>query len=44
MVIRGGNTVSMSVYHLLVGDILLLDTGDIISVDAILVNGSRSQM
>lgn len=39
IVVRGGRTISISVYDLLVGDILLLEAGDIVPVDAVLIEG-----
>ena len=36
---RGGRTVLLSVYDLLVGDILLVESGDIVPVDAVLAEG-----
>jgi Ca2+-transporting ATPase len=39
IVVRGGKTISMGVYDLLVVDILLLEAGDIVPVDAILIEG-----
>lgn len=36
-VIRGGDVVYISAYDLLVGDIQLVETGDIISVDGVVV-------
>jgi P-type Ca2+ transporter type 2C len=38
-VIRGGRTVLISVYEILVGDILLLEAGDIVPVDGVLAEG-----
>lgn len=38
-VVRGGRTVLLSIYNILVGDILLLEAGDIVPVDAILAEG-----
>jgi len=38
-VVRGGRAVEISVYHLLAGDVLLLEAGDIVPVDAILAEG-----
>jgi P-type Ca2+ transporter type 2C len=37
--VRGGRTVLFSVHDLLVGDVLLIEAGDIINVDAILAEG-----
>jgi len=39
IVVRGGRTISMSLYDLLVGDVLLLEAGDIVPVDAVLIEG-----
>ena len=38
---RGGELVNMSVYDLLVGDVVEIETGEILSVDGILVNGNN---
>ena len=39
-VYRGGDLIKMSVYDLLVGDIVQISTGEIFSVDGILIEGS----
>jgi len=39
VVIRGGNEQVISIFDLLVGDILTLQTGDIIAADAVLIQG-----
>lgn len=36
---RGGRSILLNVYDLLVGDILLVESGDILPVDAILTEG-----
>ena len=36
---RGGELVNISVYDLLVGDVVELETGEILSVDGILIKG-----
>lgn len=38
---RGGDLVNMSVYDLLVGDIVEVETGEILSVDGILIESSN---
>lgn len=38
-VIRNGDEVNMSVYDMLVGDIQMVETGEILSVDGILLEG-----
>jgi Ca2+ transporting ATPase len=38
---RGGDLVNMSVYDLLVGDIVEVETGEILSVDGILIEGNN---
>src|SRR5436190_4426373 len=38
-VIRGGRPILLSIYEILVGDVLLLEAGDIVPVDAILAEG-----
>jgi len=38
-VIRGGKTVLISVFEILVGDILLLEAGDIVPVDGVIAEG-----
>lgn len=40
-VIRNGQTINMSVFDLLVGDIVQVETGEIISVDGIVFNSSK---
>ena len=40
-VIRKGETINMNVYDLLVGDIVQVETGEIISVDGIVFKASR---
>lgn len=40
-VIRDGKTINMSVYQLLVGDIALIETGQILSVDGLVVESKR---
>lgn len=37
---RGGDLINMSVYDLLVGDIVEIETGEILSVDGILIEGN----
>ena len=39
-VYRGGDLIKMSVYDLLVGDIVQISTGEIFSVDGILIEGN----
>ena len=39
-VYRGGDLIKMSVYELLVGDIVQISTGQILSVDGIIIEGS----
>lgn len=36
-VIRNGKTVNMSVYELLVGDVVYVQTGEILSVDGVVL-------
>lgn len=38
--IRRGSEISMSTYELLVGDVLVLATGDILPADGLLLQGS----
>lgn len=38
-IVRGGTTVLINIYDILVGDILLLEAGDIVPVDGILAEG-----
>ena len=40
-VIRSGQIDNVSVYDLLVGDIVQIETGEILSVDGLLINGSN---
>jgi Ca2+-transporting ATPase len=40
-VTRNGQVLNMSVYELLVGDIVQIETGEIISVDGIVVKANR---
>ena len=40
-VTRDGHIINMSVYELLVGDIVQIETGEIISVDGIVVQSNR---
>lgn len=40
-VIRGGETKNMSVYDLLVGDIVQVETGEILSADGIIFKASK---
>lgn len=40
-VIRGGETRNMSVYDLLVGDIVQVETGEILSADGIIFKASK---
>lgn len=40
-VTRGGHVINMSVYELLVGDLVQIETGEIISVDGIVVKANR---
>jgi len=39
-VYRGGDLIKMSVYDLLVGDVVQISTGEIFSVDGILIEGN----
>lgn len=39
-VLRNGKTVNMSVYELLVGDICLIETGEILSVDGVIIESN----
>ncbi|TLS30659.1 hypothetical protein PpBr36_03935 [Pyricularia pennisetigena] len=43
-VIRSGKTMNISIYDLLVGDIMHIETGDVVAVDGVLVNGSGIQV
>ena len=38
-VLRGGELLNISVYELLVGDVVEIETGEILSVDGILIEG-----
>lgn len=38
---RGGDLINMSVYDLLVGDVVEIETGEILSVDGILIEGAN---
>lgn len=38
-VFRGGELLNISVYDLLVGDVVEIETGEILSVDGILIEG-----
>lgn len=40
-VYRGGDLVNLSVYELMVGDIVEIETGEILSVDGILIDGNN---
>jgi len=40
-VLRKGEIINMSVYELLVGDVVQIETGEIISVDGIIFNGNK---
>ena len=40
-VVRGGKERSISTYDLLVGDVLLIDTGDILPADGLLFESSN---
>lgn len=40
-VVRGGKERSISTYDLLVGDVLLVDTGDILPADGLLFESSN---
>lgn len=40
-VIRGGEVLNISVYKLMVGDLVEIETGEILSVDGILVQGNN---
>lgn len=40
-VIRNGKVLHMSVYELLVGDVVQVETGEIISVDGVVVEANR---
>ena len=39
--IRGGETLNISVYKLMVGDLVEIETGEILSVDGLLVQGNN---
>ncbi|KAE9567132.1 Calcium-transporting ATPase 2 [Colletotrichum fructicola] len=43
-VIRSGKTQNLSVYEVLVGDIMHIETGDVVAVDGVLVQGSGIQI
>ncbi|KAF6827811.1 Calcium-transporting ATPase 2-like protein 2 [Colletotrichum musicola] len=43
-VIRSGKTQNISVYDVLVGDIMHIETGDVVAVDGVLVSGSGIQV
>lgn len=43
-VYRGGDLIKLSVYDLLVGDIVQISTGEIFSVDGILIDGSEIEV
>jgi P-type Ca2+ transporter type 2C len=43
-VTRNGEIVNMSVYELLVGDLVQVETGEIMSVDGIVYNASNISM
>jgi Ca2+ transporting ATPase len=38
---RGGDLINMSVYDLLVGDVVEIETGEILSIDGILIEGAN---
>ncbi|KAH3680417.1 hypothetical protein WICMUC_000348 [Wickerhamomyces mucosus] len=40
IVLRGGDELLISIYDLLVGDILILQTGDVIPADSVMIQGS----
>jgi P-type Ca2+ transporter type 2B len=40
-VVRNGRTINMSVYDLLVGDLVHIETGEILSVDGVVVQSKR---
>ena len=40
-VLRNGKTINMSVYDVLVGDIVLIETGEILSVDGVVIESRR---
>ena len=40
-VIRNSKTINMSVFDLLVGDIVLIETGEILSVDGVVIEARR---
>jgi Ca2+-transporting ATPase len=40
-VIRNGKVLNMSVYELLVGDLVQIETGEILSVDGVVVESNR---
>jgi Ca2+ transporting ATPase len=40
-VYRGGDLLNLSVYELMVGDIVEIETGEILSVDGILIDGNN---
>ncbi|KAL0933980.1 p-type calcium ATPase [Colletotrichum truncatum] len=43
-VIRSGKTQNISVYEVMVGDIMHIETGDVVAVDGVLVQGSGIQV
>ncbi|TDZ36726.1 Calcium-transporting ATPase 2 [Colletotrichum spinosum] len=43
-VVRSGRTQNISVYEVLVGDVMHIETGDVVAVDGVLVRGSGVQV
>ncbi|KAH6687971.1 plasma membrane calcium-transporting ATPase [Plectosphaerella plurivora] len=43
-VMRSGKTRNVSVYEVLVGDVMLLETGDVVPVDGVLISGAGVQL
>ena len=43
-VIRSGKTQNISVHDLLVGDVMHIETGDVVAVDGVLIHGSGIQV
>ncbi|KAL8400829.1 hypothetical protein RB594_001014 [Gaeumannomyces avenae] len=43
-VIRSGKTQNISIYDLLVGDVMHIETGDVVAVDGVLIRGSGIQV
>ncbi len=40
-VIRGGKSQQISIYDILVGDVVILETGDFVPADGLYIDGSR---